>query len=291
MEDNGNNPELKVVAPAVRRVRASGPILILAVLFVGGAFLTWYYTWFGRGLSDAEISQYLVDEKHPRRVQHALLQIQQRIEQRSENAKQWYPRLISLASHQEPEFRLTVAWIMGFDNQSSEFHQTLLQLVGDPEPIVRRNAALALVRFNDATGREELVATLAPYQFKSPYSGEVSSTLKEGAQLTRGTLLGRITATDGTTSEVRSPLPGKIAKILAPSGSDVTTGTALLTINSDEESIWEALRGLSLVGKRADLPAIRNFTLDHSQSDRIKKQAALTANAIESRDPAPQMSS
>ena len=40
MEDNGNNPEVKVVTPEVRRLRASGPILILAILFVGGAFLT-----------------------------------------------------------------------------------------------------------------------------------------------------------------------------------------------------------------------------------------------------------
>ena len=79
MEADNNTPELRRAA-AAQRVRASGPILILAVLFVVGAFLTWYFTWFGRNLSDADISQYLVDEKHPRRVQHALLQIQHRIE-------------------------------------------------------------------------------------------------------------------------------------------------------------------------------------------------------------------
>ena len=39
----------------------------------------------------------------------------------------------------------------GFDNSAPEFHNALLKLVHDEEPIVRRNAALALVRFS-ATG-------------------------------------------------------------------------------------------------------------------------------------------
>ena len=153
MKHNGNNPAVKVVSPEARRVRASGPILLLAVLFVVGAFLTWYFTWFGRELSDADIAQYLVDENHPRRVQHALLQIQQRIERGDGNVKQFYPKVASFKDHPETEFRLTAAWLMGFDNKSPEFHEALLKLVKDAEPIVRRNAALGLVRFNDASGR------------------------------------------------------------------------------------------------------------------------------------------
>ena len=283
MEDNGNNPEINVVSPEVRRLRASGPILILAVLFVGGAFLTWYFTWFGRELSDADISQYLVDEKHPRRVQHALLQIQQRIERSDGNVKQWYPQVVAFSNHQETEFRLTVAWLMGFDNKSPEFHQALLKLVHDPEPVVKRNAALALVRFNDPSGREELLAILTPYELRSGSEGEVSSTLKEGSTVGRGTLIGRIIQSDGRMIEVRSPLPGKIERILAPSGSRVSSGSALLTINSDEQSLWEGLRGLSLIGKPEDLPAVERFAHDSAQAERIRKQAAQTANAIKSR--------
>src|SRR6185295_20122412 len=141
MIENLDNPDSRIVPPAVKRVRASGPILILAILFVVASFLTWYFTWFGRGLSDADISKYLVDEKHPRHVQHALLQIQQRIEHGDKNAKQWYPQIIALAGSQETEFRLIVAWVIGADNSSEKFHQTLKQLLADPEPIVRRNAA------------------------------------------------------------------------------------------------------------------------------------------------------
>lgn len=284
MTDNGNNPEMKVVVPAVNRLRASGPILILAILFVIGSFLAWYFTWFGRGLSDSDISQYLVDEKHPRHVQHALLQIQQRIEKGDQTARQWYPQIINLSGNPETEFRLTVAWLMGFDNKSEEFHRTLLKLVNDPEPIVRRNAALALVRFNDPSGRLELVATLNPYGLKASTEGTVASTLKEGAEVARGTLLGRITQPDQKTIEIRSPLPGKVEKLVAPSGSKIVLGGVLLTINSDEGSVWEAMRGLALVGNDSDLATVERYLQGGSPvPERIKEQATLTAKAIKSR--------
>ncbi len=284
MTGNGNNPEVKIAAPEVKRLRASGPILILAILFVGGAFLTWYFSWFGRELSDADISQYLVDEKHPRRVQHALLQIQQRLERGDQTAKQWYPQIVGLANHPETEFRLMAAWLMGFDSKSGEFHQALLKLVRDPEPIVRRNAALALVRFNDPSGRAELLSILSPYLLTATTEGEVASTLNEGSQVARGTLLARITQPDKRIVEVRSPLPGMLERIIAPSASKVAPGAALLTINSDEDSLWEALRGLALIGEPQDLPAIEPFAKGTVvASDRIKQQATLTVRAIQTR--------
>lgn len=284
MTGNGNNPEVRVAVPRVNRLRASGPILLLAILFVVGSFLAWYFTWFGRGLSDADISQYLVDEKHPRHVQHALLQIQQGIETGDKKATQWYPQILRLAGNPETEFRLTVAWLMGFDNKSEEFHEALLKLVNDPEPIVRRNAALALVRFSDPSGRSELVATLSPYELKVPAEGTVASTLKEGSELARGTLLGRITQPDDKTIEVRSPLPGKVARLLATSGSRVVPGAGMLTINSDEGSVWEALRGLALVGNASDLAAVDRYAQGAEPvSQRIREQAALTAKSIRSR--------
>ena len=283
MAENENKLVSPSAIPEVKRLRASGPILILAVLFVGGAFLSWYFSWFGRTLSDEDISQYLVDEKKPRHVQHALLQVQQRIERGEAGAKQWYPQIIKLSSHPETEYRLTVAWLMGFDNKSEEFHQALIPLVTDAEPIVRRNAALALVRFGDARGRPELLAMLKPYEVQSPVAGKVASTLKEGAQLARGTLLARINEAGGKTVEIRSPLPGKLERILKPSGTDVTAVTALATINSDEDSVWEGLRGLALVGEQEDLTLVERYVQDAAQSDRIKQQAELTVQAIQRR--------
>jgi hypothetical protein len=253
------------------------------VLFVAATFLAWYFSWFGRGLSDADISKYLADEKNPRHVQHALLQVQQRMERGDPSATNWYPQLVTLSGNPETEFRLTVAWLMGFDNKAPEFHDALLKLLKDPEPIVRRNAALALVRFEDSSGREELISVLRPYVLKAPADGVVMSSMHEGSTVARRTLVARIEEPDGKAVELRSPLPGRIEKIVKPNGSQVKRDEDLLTINSDEQSVWEALRGLALVGTAEDLPLIRSYAESNDASKRVKEQADLSAKAIEHR--------
>src|SRR6266849_6635931 len=284
MTDNGNNPEMKTAAPPVNRIRASGPILILAILFVIASFLTWYLTWFGRGLSDAEITKYLSDYSHPRHVQHALLQVQERIEHGDKTASQWYPQIVALAGNPETEFRLTSAWVMGSDNTSDDFHNALKKLLTDQEPIVRRNAALALVRFNDPSGRSELTAILSPFTVNAPVNGKLESSLLKAAAVSRGTLLARIRGPNDEIAAMRSPLSGSIESIMVATGATVTTGQAVLTIKSDEQSVWEALRAPAAVGTPEDLKLIEDYASSAAtSSDRIKQQAALTANAIKSR--------
>lgn len=282
MAENGNHPEIRV-AEVRRRVPGSGPILLLAVLFVAATFLAWYFSWFGRELSDADISKYLADVNKPRHVQHALLQIQQRMDRGDSSAKTWYPQIIVLSGNPETEFRLTVAWLMGFDNQSKEFHTALLKLLQDPEPIVRRNAALALVRFEDHSGREELLSVLRPYPLRAPADGVVASSLQESSTVARRSLLARIQQADGKVIELRSPLPGRINKILKPNGSQVSGDDEVLNLNSDEQSVWEALRGLSLVGAAEDLQLVESYAASTEASARIKEQANLTAKAISHR--------
>jgi biotin carboxyl carrier protein len=281
MESNGRNPSVTITVPR-SRFRSTWPLLLVAGLFVVGAFLTWYFTWFGRELNDQEISTYLADEQHPRKVQHALAQIQQRIDKRDPAVKQWYPQLVKLAASSEAELRLTLAWLMGSDSKSNEFHQTLLKLVNDPEPIVRRNAALALVRFGDPSGRSELLTIFRPYQLQSPSGGTLTSTLRVGANVSRGTLLARIQEGNAV-SEVRSPLPGTVESLLTHSGARVNRGDLLLTLASDEESVWEALRGLALIGTLDDVPIIEQHVVPKSVSQRVKEQAALTVKAIQGR--------
>ncbi|HZE64718.1 MAG TPA: hypothetical protein VE056_12605 [Pyrinomonadaceae bacterium] len=284
MTDNGNNPEVKVIIPPVNRIRASGPILILAILFVVASFLTWYLTWFGRGLSDSEITKYLSDYSHPRHVQHALLQVQERIERGDKTASQWYPQIVALAANPETEFRLTSAWVMGSDNTSEDFHNVLRKLLVDQEPIVRRNAALALVRFNDASGHSELTAILNPFAVNAPVNGTLDSSLLKAAPISRGTLLARIREPNNEVVAMRAPLSGSIDSILVATGSTVASGQAVLTIKSDEQSVWEALRALAVVGTPEDLKVIEDYVNGAANSsDRIKQQAALTANAIKSR--------
>jgi len=282
MGENGNHPGVKAVEVR-RRTPGSGPILILAGLFVIATLLAWYFTWFGRELSDADISKYLADEKNPRHVQHALVQIQQRMERGDTASKSWYPQLIALSNSAEPEFRLTVAWLMGFDNQAAQFHESLLKLVKDQEPLVRRNAALALVRFNDSSGREELVAILRPYAVTAPVSGVVASSLQEGATVGRSALLARIEQPDQTVAQVRSPLPGRIQKVLKGNETQVAAGDEILTLNSDENSVYEALRGLSLVGTADDVPVIESYATSSSVATKIHDQASLTLRSINAR--------
>ena len=282
MTGNGNHPEIRV-SEGRRRVPGSGPILILAGLFVAATFLAWYFSWFGRELSEADISKYLADEKNPRHVQHALLQIQHRMERGDGSAKHWYPQLVTLSGNAETEFRLTVAWLMGFDNSSPEFHDALLKLLQDQEPIVRRNAALALVRFNDSSGREELVAVLKPYVVKAPVDGVLVSSMNEGTTIARQTLLARIQQSDGNLAGLRSPLPGRVNKIFKANGSQVTRDEDLISLNSDEQSIWEALRGLALVGTKDDLEVLKSYANSTDTSARVKEQANLTVQAIERR--------
>ena len=265
------------------RVRASGPILLLAILFVAATFLAWYFTWFGRGLSDADITKYLADTKNPRHVQHALLQIQQRMERGDQSAKTWYPQIQTLSENPETEFRLTTAWLMGFDNKSEDFHKALAKLIHDPEPIVRRNAALALVRFGDKSGHDELLAILKPYPVTSPASGVVSSTLHSGSDISRGALLIRVQTDDGKEVEIRSPLPGKIVEISKANSAQVKSGEVVLTLNSDEESVWEALRGLSLIGTEADSDFISAYLKSNNTSQRVKDQGLSTMQAIGNR--------
>ncbi|HEV8429658.1 MAG TPA: HEAT repeat domain-containing protein [Pyrinomonadaceae bacterium] len=264
-------------------VPGSKPILFLAILFVAATFLAWYFSWFGRELSDTDISKYLADEKNPRHVQHALLQVQQRMERGDTSAKTWYPQLVTLSTNPETEFRLTVAWLMGFDNQSQEFHNALLKLLQDQEPIVRRNAALALVRFEDSSGRDELISMLKPYVLKAPADGVVASSMHEGSTVGRRTPLARIQQADGKVVELRSPLPGRVNQILKPNGSQVSRDDDLLSLNSDEDSVWEALRAFAIVGTADDLPLIESYANSNEASGRIKEQAGLTTNAINHR--------
>ena len=153
---NGNNQNDEVATPSVsKRRRASWPLIILAALFIIVPFLTWYGTWFGRELSDDDIAKYLADEKSPRHVQHALLQIEQRMEKHDPNVRKFYPQVIALTGNPVAEIRKTTAWVMGQDPAAEEFHRALISLLTDSEPLVRRNAALQLVRFGDAAGRPE----------------------------------------------------------------------------------------------------------------------------------------
>ena len=113
--------------------------------------------------------------------------------------------------------------------------------------------------------------------------GVVASSLNEGSTVARRTLLARIQQPDGNVMGLRSPLPGRVGRISKPNGSQVTHDEELLSVYSDEDSVWEALRGLALAGTADDLPLVQSYVDSNEVSGRIKEQAGLTAQAINRR--------
>src|ERR1043166_678760 len=116
---------------------------LVAWLIVLMPFLFWWSTWFGRQLSDKQVGEYLNDNKHPRHIQHALVQLGERMARQDNSATRWYPQLLRLASHPVEEVRNTDAWVMGQDTSAAAFHETLLRMLQDTSPMVRGNAALS----------------------------------------------------------------------------------------------------------------------------------------------------
>src|SRR5438132_7901602 len=104
---------------------------LTAWLIVLMPFLFWWNTWFGRQLSDKQISEYLRDEKHPRHIQHALVQIGDRMARHDTSAARWYEQLPRLSSHPVEEVRNTDAWVMGQDNSVAGLHDALLKMLND----------------------------------------------------------------------------------------------------------------------------------------------------------------
>jgi biotin carboxyl carrier protein len=277
---NGGGPAV-ADAPAARRRRTPWPLAVVAVLFVVVPFLTWYWTWFGRSLGDEEIERYLREGK-PRHTQHALSQVAERFEKGDAGAARWNARVVASASSPSPDVRMTAAWVMGVEHRSEEFRGALARLLEDAEPVVRRNAALALVRFGDPRCRPELLAMLRPHVVAAPSEGRALTALTAGSHVKRDSLLVRYEAGPDAVGEVRSPLPGVIEKAQVKDGDRWVAGAELFRIAPDPAQARDALIGLAYFGAADDVPEVERFGAG-AESAEIKRQAALTAEAIKRR--------
>ena len=253
-------------------------IIGFALLLVLFPFLFWYYTWFGRKLSDSDLDEYFADKGHPRHGQHALVQLGERISHR-QNVSRWYPAVIQESSSPSLELRETAAWIMGTDTAYAPFHEALLRLIHDPEPMVRRNAAPALAAFDDVAARPELVAMLQPFAIQATTGGKLQYRLKIGDYVNPGTLVAHI-----GDAEVRSAAPGEVRSLDRANGDAVKSGDPLIELAADPNHVWEALRALYLVGQPADLEYVQRYTRPvQGMPEKVAQQAMLTAEAIQNR--------
>src|SRR5713226_7238716 len=287
---------------------------VTAWLIVLMPFLFWWNTWFGRQLSDKQITVYLKDEKHPRHIQHALVQLGERMGRHGASATLWYPELLRLATHPVEEVRNTDAWVMGQDTSGASFHETLLKMLQDSSAMVRGNAALSLVRFGDAAGRLQIVALLQPARILASASGRVLDTDKVGTVIHQGGLIAKVQVdrcavarekdrsavarendrsgdaakNDQQTVEIRSPISGRIRTLSVAAGATITAGAEVAIVDPSDDQVWEALRALYLIGEPNDLPAIRPYERELPEvSDRVRQQALLTEKAIRDRSAHP----
>jgi biotin carboxyl carrier protein len=259
----------------------------VAWLIVLMPFLFWWSTWFGRHLSNQQISEYLNDDKHPRHIQHALVQLGERMAHQDASVAQWYPQLLRLAAHPVEEVRNTDAWVMGQDTSASAFHEALLKMLQDSSPMVRGNAALSLVRFGDTAGRPQIVALLQPALVAAPEAGRVIDIVKVGTSVRQGGLIAKLQTGERTT-EIRAPITGRIRALSVATGATVAPGAEVAAIDPGSEQVWEALRALYLVGQPDDLPAIRSYERNVPEiPDRLREQALLTEKAIQARSVRP----
>jgi len=265
------------------RRRTPWPLVVVALLLVVGPFLAWYWTWFGRALGDDEIDKYLREGK-PRHAQHALAQIEGRIEKGDKSAGRWFPQVVALSQSPATDVRMTAAWVMGIEHKSEEFHMALIRLLDDPEPIVRRNAALALVRYGDARCRDELVAMLRPYTIRATAEGTALTALTDGTPVKRDSLLVKFRIHPSLIEDVRSPLPGKIEKAHIKEGDNWSVGKELFLISPDADQVGDALVGLYYFGGTEDLAEVERYAVGVAgmPSD-VKTKAAQTAEAIKRR--------
>lgn len=276
--------------PPKPRMSTRNRLLFFATgwLIVLMPFLFWWNTWFGRQLTDKQLAEYLQDAKKPRHIQHALVQIGERVTRHDPSVTRWYPDVVRLSSYPIEEVRNTDAWVMGQDVSSKDaasagFHEALLKMLGDSSLMVRGNAALSLVRFGDASGRAHIVALLQPAKVIAPQAGRITDASVPGTAIHQGGIIAKIES-GGQSVEVRSPISGRLRQLSVKTGQAVGAGDEIAALDPGTDQIWEALRALYLIGQPEDVPAIRPYQRELPEiPDHVRRQAVATEQSIKER--------
>jgi hypothetical protein len=283
MENQTPGPEQAMAKRPRMSTRNRLLFFLTAWLIVLMPFLFWWNTWFGRRLSDNQLAEYLEDHKHPRHIQHALVQIGERMTRPDPSLARWYRQVVQLASDPVEEVRNTDAWVMGQDTSGAGFHEALLKMLADPSLMVRGNAALSLVRFGDATGRPQILELLQSATISAPQTGKVTDTSAVGTLIRQGGIVAKLQPA-GQAVEIRSPISGRLRTLSAQAGQTVATGAEIATIDAGTEQVWEGLRALYLVGQPDDIAAVVRYERELPDiPDHVRKQAIETEKAIRER--------
>jgi biotin carboxyl carrier protein len=252
----------------------------MIILVAGALFMLWRQS-LRRNLNDAELERYLQPAAGDRDTLHATEEISRRIDRKDAARKKFYPAVVALASHPAVEKRKAAAWIMGRDPTDERFRDALLKLVSDDVPLVRHNAALALVLHRSDAARPVLLSMLKETSVDAPAAGVFHPKAKVGEVASLNLPL----ATIGSAPDealVNAPLAGKVLSIAAE-GVAVEKGAQVATIGPDPASANSALQALTLpgVGRPEDAEVIEAFlkSMPDLQAE-VKDQAQQALLAI-----------
>ncbi len=279
------------------------PVLLACVIV---PYLFWSGTWFGKALDTEQIIARL-DAIQPsrttgsadrekaklRQAQHAFEQISRRIvaaaKQRASDATQdqelerIYDHVLPLAEHPAVLVRESVAWVMGEDEREARFTEPLRKLVADPNPGVRRNAALALARRMDQRALPVLRQMLRPFAVRAEVSGEVLAVIEGGRRLDLGNEIARIRTKDGGVRVQRAPLKGQIVAVSITKGARIEQGALLCKVKPTSVEVFYALHGIAALGDASDLPLVEPWTSNRPAGRRVRGAAIKAKASLERR--------
>lgn len=254
---------------------AAIPLILLPFTF-------WYMVWHGSSLQPDEIQSALAEPLRPGNAGAILLRMGERISRGDKSTAQWYPRIVQLAQHESPQLRRTVAWAMGKDLQFPDFRKTLHTLLRDPDPRVRRAAAISLAQGGDPASREALLEAIAPQAVRSGIAGSVRMRIQPADTATADTAVALV----GDTF-VEAGIAGTVKRLLVKDGDLVSRDQALLEMIAPPEELVDALRALTHTGNSADVAAVRKCAeeVTGQYKDLIQTEAERTIRAISKRSP------
>ncbi len=264
---------------AVRSSRSNVLLLAALVIVVVGVIATIAVMHGGRTpLSDTQLRAFLRDDADPGGIVYALTQIREQA-QHGQRVDAWAPELLRLSSHPAEDVRHNVADLMGLEPSRPDFHRTLLEMLRSQTVLVRNSAALALVAFGDASGREQIASMLEPSLVDAPRPGHVQTVAKEGASVAHGEVIVRLQS-GGTAFDVLSPVSGRIRSLSVDNGDLVSGGTRIAVVEPGPEEVLAALRALEKVGKPQDVTAIMTIANSEAVPEAVRTQAKLTQEKI-----------
>jgi biotin carboxyl carrier protein len=258
------------------------PMAALLLLAVIVPFLAWYGSWFGRELTDSEITASLELDQEPRDIQHALLAVQSRLLAGDSTATRWRSQVIALKGIDQVQVRRMVAWVLGHDMDDA-CRDALVGMLGDADLATRRNAAVALTKWQDERSRPILLAALQPIEIRAPRGGTLDLKVVEGDPVGLGRDMAIVETSGDVTISLRPPIDGRVLRLDKKDGESVTEGELLGALSPDPQSVLAALKGLYLVGRKEDADAVRPFANGAVQhmTDQVTQQAKLTLDRLE----------